>query len=39
VLLALGVLNLVIPAAHLTYLKIDPISPLPIELLRWLRPA
>lgn len=39
VLLALGVANLVIPAAHLTYVKIDPISPLPIELLRFLRPV
>ncbi|MEI7553175.1 MAG: hypothetical protein WCL24_12680 [Verrucomicrobiota bacterium] len=39
VLLALGIANLLIPAAHLTYLHIDPINPLPIELLRFLRPA
>ncbi len=32
--LALGVINLLIPAAHLTYVHIDPINPLPIELLR-----
>jgi hypothetical protein len=35
--LALGVINLLIPAAHLTYVHIDPISPLPIELFRLLR--
>lgn len=35
--LVLGVINLAIPAAHLTQLKIDPISPLPIEILRLLR--
>jgi len=32
-----GVLNLLIPAAHMTYTKIDPISVLPIELFRLLR--
>jgi len=37
VLLVLGALNLLIPAAHLTYVHIDPISPLPIELFRLLR--
>lgn len=37
VLLILGVLNLLIPAAHLTYVNIDAISPLPIELFRLLR--
>lgn len=36
-LLILGVVNLLIPAAHLTYVHIDPISPLPIELFRLLR--
>lgn len=36
-LLALGVINLLIPAAHLTYVHIDPISPLPLELIRLLR--
>lgn len=36
-ILFLGVTNLVIPAAHVTYTKIDPISILPVELLRWLR--
>jgi hypothetical protein len=35
--LALGVINLLIPAAHLTYVHIDPINPLPIELFRLLR--
>ncbi len=39
VLLALGIANLLIPAAHLVYNKIDPINPLPVELLRFLRPA
>jgi hypothetical protein len=34
---ALGLANLLIPAAHLTYTKIDPISPLPIEIYRCLR--
>ena len=37
VLLILGVINLLIPAAHLTYVHIDPINPLPIELFRLLR--
>lgn len=37
VLLALGAVNLLIPAAHLTYVHIDPINPLPIELLRLFR--
>jgi hypothetical protein len=36
-LLGFGVLNLLLPAAHMTYLNIDPISPLPIELFRLLR--
>lgn len=35
--LALGVINLLIPAAHLTYVHIDPINPLPVELFRLLR--
>ena len=35
--LALGVINLLIPAAHLTYVHLDPINPLPIELFRLLR--
>ncbi len=39
VLLVLGLANLLIPAAHMTYVHIDPINPLPIELFRWLRPA
>lgn len=38
-LLILGVANLLIPAAHVTYTHIDPISPLPIEIIRFLRPA
>ena len=38
-LLLLGVTNLLIPAAHLTYTHIDPINVLPIEILRFLRPA
>lgn len=38
-LLLLGVANLLIPAAHLTYVHIDPINPLPIELWRLLRPV
>ncbi len=37
VMLALGAANLLIPAAHLVYNKIDPINPLPIEILRLLR--
>jgi hypothetical protein len=36
-LLALGVINLLIPAAHMTYVNIDPINPLPIELFRLFR--
>lgn len=36
-LLALGVINLLIPAAHMTYVNIDPINPLPIELSRLFR--
>ena len=39
VLLVLGIANLLIPAAHMTYVHIDPINPLPIEILRFLRPA
>jgi len=35
--LALGIINLLIPAAHLTYVHIDPINPLPIELFRLFR--
>lgn len=37
--LVLAIVNLLIPAAHVTYTKIDPINPLPIELYRLLRPA
>ena len=37
VLLVAGLVNLAIPAAHVVYTKIDPISPLPIELFRVLR--
>lgn len=36
-ILALGVINLLLPTAHITYLHIHPISPLPIELFRLLR--
>jgi len=36
-LLALGVINLLIPAAHMTYVNIDPINPLPVELFRLFR--
>jgi hypothetical protein len=36
-LLGLGGANLLIPAAHIVYVNIDPISPLPIELFRLLR--
>ncbi len=36
-MLILGVINLIIPAAHLTYVHIDPINPLPIELIRLFR--
>jgi hypothetical protein len=36
-LFALGVINLLIPAAHMTYVNIDPINPLPIELYRLFR--
>ena len=36
-MLILGVINLLIPAAHMTYVNIDPINPLPIELFRLLR--
>ncbi len=35
--LACGVLNLLIPAAHIVHRNIDPINPLPIELFRLLR--
>jgi hypothetical protein len=38
-LLILGIANLLIPAAHVVYQHMDPINPLPIELLRLLRPA
>ena len=38
-LLMLGLANLLIPAAHVVYQSIDLINPLPIELLRLLRPA
>jgi hypothetical protein len=37
VLGALAVLNLFIPTAHVVYNKIDIISPLPVELVRWWR--
>ena len=37
IVLALGMINLLIPAAHLTYAHIDPINPLPLELVRFLR--
>lgn len=37
-LLLLAIANLLIPAAHMSYTKIDPINPLPIELFRLLRP-
>jgi hypothetical protein len=37
VLFAAGVINLLIPAAHMTYVHIDPINPLPIELFRLFR--
>lgn len=37
VLLLVGLASLVIPAAHLTYNKIDLISPLPLEVTRLLR--
>ena len=33
----LGVANLLVPAAHVTYTHIDPINPLPVELFRLLR--
>lgn len=35
--LGLGVLNLVIPAMHVVHVKLDPISPLPVEILRLFR--
>ncbi len=34
---AFGFINLLIPAAHLTFIHIDPINPLPVELFRLLR--
>lgn len=37
IMLIVGVANLLIPAAHVTYVHIDPISPLPLELFRLLR--
>jgi hypothetical protein len=37
VLLVAGLINLLLPAAHVVYNKIDLISPLPIELFRLLR--
>lgn len=37
IMLACGVLNLLVPAAHMTYVNIDPIQPLPIELYRLFR--
>ena len=37
IMLRLGVANLLIPAAHVIYTKIDVISPLPIELFRLFR--
>jgi len=36
-LLALGVTNLLIPAAHMTYVNIDLINALPVELFRLFR--
>jgi hypothetical protein len=36
-LLALAVVNLLVPAAHVTYTKIDIINPLVIELIRLWR--
>lgn len=36
-LLILGLINLALPAAHIVHLKIDPIHPLPIEILRLFR--
>jgi hypothetical protein len=36
-LLAVGIANLLVPAAHVTYIHIDPISILPIEILRLFR--
>ena len=38
-LLILGIANLVIPAAHVVHLHIDLINPLPLELIRFFRPA
>jgi hypothetical protein len=37
VLLAAGLINLLLPAVHVVYTKIDLISPLPLELFRMLR--
>jgi hypothetical protein len=37
VLLAAGLINLLLPAAHVVHTKIDLISPLPLELFRLLR--
>jgi hypothetical protein len=36
-LLKVGIANLLIPAAHVTYVHIDPISIFPIEVLRLFR--
>lgn len=37
ILLLCGILNLLIPSAHMTYTKIDPINLLPVELYRLCR--
>jgi hypothetical protein len=36
-LLLAGVVNLLIPAAHVSYTKVDPVNVLPVEVLRLLR--
>jgi hypothetical protein len=36
-LLALGIINLLIPAVHVVYTKIDLINPLPVEIVRLFR--
>lgn len=38
VLLAIGCISLLLPAAHVIYHTIQPISPFPVELIRVLRP-
>lgn len=39
ILLATGLIGLLLPAAHVIHRKIQPISPLPVELIRVLRPT